>query len=484
MYGHWIEGKMVKGSAQNRIEVKNPATEEVIDTVPSGTLEELDRAVQSAKKAFPQWRKVPGVQKAELLHEIAAKLREQKEDLARILTLEGGKPFRENVDEVTWVAACFDYYAELGRNYMGRVIAPVEPSQLSLVIKEPYGVVACIAPWNYPLLLTSWKVAPALAAGNTVVIKPSSVTPLSTIALHKAFGALPPGVVNIITGSGEKLGMALIRHRDIRMVAFTGSVEAGRKIARTAAEEFKKVHLELGGKDPFVVCEDADLAVATKGVAWAAFLNAGQVCTSTERIYVHKSIAREFTERFVEFTKTLRLGPGMEPTTDIGPMAGESYRKKVEDQIQEAVSQGAALLHGGKRPKKFRKGYFLEPTVLTRVDHTMRIVKEETFGPVAPIMTFKTFDEAIELANDSDYGLGACLYTNDARKVKRFFEEVKAGTIWINDPLSDNDAGPFGGMKSTGGGRELGEEGIEEFRETKHVHWDFEMRAKEWWYPY
>jgi acyl-CoA reductase-like NAD-dependent aldehyde dehydrogenase len=484
MYGHWIDGKMIAGLAENRIEVRNPATEEVIDTVPSGTVEDVELAVSAAKKAFNEWKKRGGVEKAELLHEVAAKLREKREEVAKILTLEGGKPFRENVDEVTWVAACFDYYAEIGRNYMGRVIAPIEPTQLSLVIKEPYGVTACIAPWNYPLLLMSWKVAPALAAGNTVIIKPSSVTPLSTIALHAVFALLPPGTVNIITGGGEKLGGALIKHKDVRMIAFTGSVDAGRKIARMAAEEFKKVHLELGGKDPFVICEDADLDVATRGVAWAAFLNAGQVCTSTERIYVHESIAEEFIQRFVEFTKTLRLGPGIEPTTDIGPMAGDSYRKKVEGQIAEALAAGAVLKHGGKRPAHLPKGYFLEPTILVNVNHSMAIMKEETFGPVAPIMTFRDFDEAIELANDSDYGLGACIYTNDARRVKRFFQDVKAGTIWINDPLSDNDAGPFGGMKSTGGGRELGEEGLEEFRETKHVHWDFEMRAKEWWYPY
>jgi acyl-CoA reductase-like NAD-dependent aldehyde dehydrogenase len=484
MYGHWIAGKLIKGPGEGRIAVTNPATEEVIDTVPSGTLEDVEHAVHSAKTAFVAWKKASGIEKAELLHEVAAKIRDMREDLARVLTLEGGKPFKENIDEVTWVAACFDYYAEIGRNYMGRVIAPVEPTQLSLVIKEPFGVTACITPWNYPLLLMSWKVAPALAAGNTIIIKPSSVTPLSTIALREAFGILPAGTVNIITGGGEKLGGALIRHKDVRMIAFTGSVDAGRKIALMAAGEFKKVHLELGGKDPFVVCEDADLEVASKGVAWAAFLNAGQVCTSTERIYVHQSIADEFIERFVAYTKTLRLGPGIEPTTDIGPMAGDSYRKKVEGQIQDALAAGALLKHGGKRPAHLAKGYFLEPTVLINVNHSMAIMKEETFGPVAPIMTFRTFDEAIELANDSDYGLGACIYTNDAKKVKRFFQDVKAGTIWINDPLTDNDAGPFGGMKSTGGGRELGEEGIEEFRETKHVHWDFEMRAKEWWYPY
>jgi len=484
MHRQWIGGAFVESGSREAIDVVDPATEEVFDSVTRGNVEDVDAAVASAHGAFASWRRTPAARRAELLHEVASTMRRMTGEIARTLTLEGGKPLRENIDEVGWTAACFDYYAELGRHQMGRVIPPIEPSQLAMVIKEPYGVAALIVPWNYPLLLMAWKAAPALAAGNTIVIKPSSVTPLSTLALHEAFSHLPAGVVNIITGSGETLGEALIRHRDVRIIAFTGSVDAGRKIARLACEEFKKVHLELGGKDPFVVCEDADLDVAVKAVAWAAFLNAGQVCTSTERIYVHESISKEFIERFVAFTKSLRLGPGLEPATDIGPMAGGAYRKKVEGQIAEALSMGAVLLHGGKRPAHPAKGYYLEPTVLAGVNHGMQVMREETFGPVAPIMTFRTFDEAVELANDTDYGLGACLFTGDAKKVKRFYEDVKAGTIWINDPLTDNDAGPFGGMKLTGGSRELGEEGLEEFRETKHVHWDFDMTVKDWWYPY
>jgi betaine-aldehyde dehydrogenase len=268
------------------------------------------------------------------------------------------------------------------------------------------------------------------------------------------------------------------------MIAFTGSFATGREIAHLAADRVKRTHLELGGKDAFIVAEDADLDVAVPGVAWAALLNSGQVCTSTERVYVHESIAKRFTDQLVDFVKALRLGPGMEPTTDIGPLIGDRYRSKVEAHVEEARANGAKILTGGRRPAQFERGFFYEPTVLTGVDHSHRIMCEETFGPTIPIMTYRTFDQAIELANDCDYGLGANLYTSDPKKVKQYYEEVKAGTCWVNDPLTDNDAGPFGGMKFSGGSRELGEEGLEAFLETKHVHWDFNQEKKSWWYPY
>jgi betaine-aldehyde dehydrogenase len=480
----WIGGRFVDAASDEVIAVINPATEEVVDTVAAGTAEDARRAIEAANEAFPSWRRVPGVEKAGLLHEVASRLRSKAEELATTLTLEGGKPLIENRDEMGWSAACFDYYAEIGRHCRGRVLPSIEDSQLSLVLKEPYGVVACIVPWNYPILLMTWKVAPALAAGNTVVIKPSSVTPLSTLMFAEIFDALPPGVVNIIAGAGSVVGDELVTSPRTHVVAFTGSTSVGQRIAALAASLVKKVHLELGGKDPFVVCEDADLDVAVPGVAWAALLNAGQVCTSTERVYVQQSIFDEFTTRIAEHVQSLRVGPGMDSTTDIGPMARAPYRAKVEHQVGDAVIRGARVLAGGRRPPELPRGFFYEPTVLVNVEPDMEIMREETFGPVIPIAAYGTFDEAIELANSSAYGLGANLYTHNAIYIKRFYEEVKAGTIWINDPLTDNDAGPFGGMKLSGTGRELGEEGIEEFRETKHVHWDFSMEHKMWWYPY
>jgi len=484
MKQHWIGGEWMGQVNKEPIDIINPATEEVFEQVLDGSREDADAAVVAANKAFEIWHRMTAISRGELLHEMADRLKARTEEIARILTLEGGKPLKENIDEVGWCVACFRYYAEIGRNSRGRIIPSIESTQLSMVLKEPYGVVVCIVPYNYPLLLMAWKVAPALAAGNTVIIKPSSITPLATLALSKCFEALPPGTVNIVTGSGKEIGNRLVSHPDTHVVAFTGSTETGRKIARRCAESFKKITLELGGKDPFVVCEDSDVIVAARAVAWAAFLNAGQVCTSSERIYVQSSVADRFLEALVSFTNTLILGPGIEPSTDIGPLARDHYRRKVEDHIEEARKNGAVVLAGGRRPAGFQKGYYYEPTVLTNVTHSMKVMSEETFGPVAPVMVYDQFDEAIRYAQGTQYGLGAVLFTRDALKAKTFFEEVKAGSIWINDPLTDNDAGPFGGMKMSGLGRELGLEGLEEFVETKHVHWDFMQQEKPWWYPY
>ena len=284
----WINGALRAGASGQTIPVQDPATEEIIDHVPAGNAEDVRAAVDAASAAFREWRRMAAGERAEMLHEVAAKLTAKTEELATLLTREGGKPLVENRDEMSWSAACFRYYAELGRNTRGRVIPSIEPSQLALVLKEPYGVVGTIVPWNYPILLMAWKVAPALAAGNTVVIKPSEMTPLSTLALAEVFDHLPPGVVNIVTGYGKDAGEPLVLDPRVRVIAFTGSLETGRHIARIAADQIKKLHLELGGKDAFIVAEDADLDIAVPGVAWAALLNAGQVCTSTERVYVHE----------------------------------------------------------------------------------------------------------------------------------------------------------------------------------------------------
>lgn len=481
----YISGKVTQGKATEKIDVLNPATEEVIGQAWRGTAEDVDAAVAAAKAAFEGWRKMPANQRAGLMHRAAGRMRENHQLLVESLTLEEGKPLEEHEEEVWWTEETMDYYAELGRHKRGLVLPPGDPAQFNFVLEEPWGVVGCIIPWNYPLLLLAWKLAPALAAGNTVVIKPSEFTPLTTLKLIElAFEEFPPGVVNVVTGYGAETGEPLVMHPDVKMIAFTGSLATGQRIASLAAPMMKKLHLELGGKDPMVIGPDVEIKVATRALAYSALLNAGQVCTSTERVYVHDSLYPQFTEELAEFVSSLRLGNGMDKGTDIGPMLRGHFREKVENQVADAVKAGAKVVVGGERPTEFEKGFFYRPTILVDVNHSMKVMTDETFGPVIPLMPYKDFDEAIRLANDSQYGLGACLMSNDTKLVKRFFEDVQAGSIWINDPLTDNFAGPFGGMKMSGQGRELGEAGFQEFLQVKHVHWDMEAEIKEFWYPY
>ena len=481
----FIDGKFTNGKSTERIPVINPATEETLDEVPRGTIEDVTSAVEAATASFPDWKRATANERAAALHQVATKIRAHHDEFVQLLTKEEGKPIPENEEELWWVEETFDYYAELARHERGRVIPSGDPDQFNFVLKEPYGVVGCIVPWNYPLLLLAWKMAPALATGNTVVIKPSELTPLSTLKLAEvACDHLPPGVVNVVTGYGEEAGEPLVVHPDVPVIAFTGSLAVGQRIATLAGPMLKKLHLELGGKDPMVIAPDVEINTAVSGLAYAALINTGQVCTSTERVYVHESIMGQFSEELADFVSKLRLGNGLDEGTDIGPMIRNKFREKVEGQMKEAVDAGARILTGSRRPSSLNRGFFLEPAVITGVDHSMRLMREETFGPVIPLMAYKDFDEAIRLANDCQYGLGACLMTHDAKLVKRYFEGVKAGTVWINDPLTDNFAGPFGGMKMSGLGRELGQEGLDEYYEVKHVHWDIKGKLKDFWYPY
>lgn len=479
----WINGREIDGQDKPRSAV-NPATEESLGVFAWGTEADADLAVSAAKQAFIDWRRVPAGERAVMLHEIARRLRADSEELARELSLETGRSIRKNRGYVEWSAQCFDYYAELARNYRGRVIPSPEASQLSLVLKVPLGVIASIIPWNYPLLLLVWKLAPALAAGNTVVIKPATYTSWSSLGFKRLFEHLPPGVVNIVTGSGREIGDFLVRHPDIRMIAFTGSTEVGQQIMRQAAEDMKHVHLELGGNDPLIVCADAELESAARAAVWGGFLNAGQVCTSIERVYVERQVYEPFVQRVVELTRDLVVGPGIDPESEVTPMIRPSERQKVINQVAAAIKAGAELHTGGRIPPDKLRGYYYEPTVLTGVNDDMEVMIEETFGPVLPIAAVDSFDEALQRANQSQYGLGATLFSQDARKVKRFFEEIEAGNVWVNDPIIDNLAGPFGGMKRSGIGRELGEEGFEEFFESKHVHWEVNGGVKPWWFPW
>ena len=478
-----IGGELIAGDGPP-LEVENPFTEETIASVGTPSEEQLGAALASAGEAAREWGRAPAVDRGELLREVATRLRARTDELAEVMTMEGGKPLVENSDEVGWTAACLDYYAEIGRDSAGRVIPSIESSQLSLVLKEPLGVIGCIVPWNYPLLLLAWKMAPALAAGNAVVCKPSELTPLSTLMLAPCLDHLPKGVVNLIAGGGE-VGAAIASDPRVDGVAFTGSVETGKKVARACVDRVARINLEMGGKDPFIVCSDvADrIEVAAKGGAWAAFLNSGQVCTSAERFYVMEEVYDAYLDAFVDYTRGLVIGDPMESATDIGPMVSSRQRQKVMDQVEAAVGAGAEVVVGGDSGGRDR-GHFYAPAVITGAPAETDLLREETFGPVAPLVPVKSLDQAIELANSTPYGLGANIYTQDFKTILRCMREVKAGTVWFNDPLTDNDAGPFGGFKQSGLGRELGREGLEAFQETKHVHIESEVEPKEWWYPY
>src|ERR671915_2151839 len=432
-----IRGELVEGAGAP-LAVENPATEETVADLRGPSPEQLDAAIAAAREAARGWASTPAVERAELLHEVATRMRAMTDELARTMTLEGGKPLIENSDEVGWTAAAFDYYAEMGRNFAGRVIPSIEATQLALVVKEPLGVWGCIVPWNYPLLLLAWKLAPALAADER-----------------------------------------------IDGVAFTGSVATGKKVAAACAQRVARMNLEMGGKDPFIVCADvaADVSVAARGGAWAAYLNAGQVCTSAERFYVAREVYDDFLDAFVSHARELRVGDPLDPATDVGPMVSAAQRGKVEAQVEGAVAAGAELVVGGDRAGKPR-GHYFAPAVVTGAPASTDLLREETFGPVAPIVPVGSLDEAIELANSTPYGLGANVYTRDLETAVRCLREIRAGTVWINDPLTDNDAGPFGGFKQSGFGRELGQEGLEAFQETKHVHIETKIAPKEWWYPY
>jgi acyl-CoA reductase-like NAD-dependent aldehyde dehydrogenase len=478
-----INGEQTAGNG-TPLEVENPYTEELVASVGTADPGQLDAAFAAAREAAREWARTPAVDRGEMLREVATRLRARTDELAEVMTREGGKPLVENSDEVSWTAACFDYYAEIGRDSAGRVIPSIESSQLSLVLKEPLGVIGCIVPWNYPLLLLAWKMAPALAAGNTLVCKPSEITPLSTLMLGPCLDHLPAGVVNIVAG-GPEVGAAIASEPRVDGVAFTGSVGTGKKVAQACVDRMARVNLEMGGKDPFIVCSDvADrIDVAAKGGAWAAFLNSGQVCTSAERFYVMEDVYDDYLNAFVDYTKSLVIGDPMKSETDIGPMVSANQRGKVAAQVEAAVGSGAEVVVGGDSGGQDR-GHFFAPAVVTGVAAETDLLREETFGPVAPLVPVKNLDEAIELANSTPYGLGANIYTEDFKTILRCMREVKAGTVWFNDPLTDNDAGPFGGFKQSGLGRELGREGLEAFQETKHVHIESEVAPKEWWYPY
>ncbi len=476
-----IGGRWRRAHAGAAREIREPATGRLVGVAADCDAVDVDRAVQAARAAQPAWGKRPGLEKAVLMRQVGERIRHLGKDLATLMARETGKPLIEAMDCIEWVAGIWEYYAEVGRASRGNSIPPVAPHQLNFTVKEPYGVVGAIVPFNFPLLLMAWKVAPAVAAGNAVVAKPPHQNPLSNLMMARAYELLPPGVVNVVTGDGPGAGEALLQHPGVDLIAFTGSTAVGRHVAAEAGRQLKKVNLELGGIDPFIVFADADLDVAVRAVAWARLLNAGQVCTSSKRIYLERPIAAEFTRRLVEYVRTLKVGDPLRGDTDVGPLIEAAAVKKVAGQVRRAVREGARVLLGGKPMKG--PGHFFQPTILGGVRHGGLPTTEEIFGPVISLIEARDAEEAIRMANDSNYGLGATVYTRSLRTALHAMENIRAGTFWVNDPLTDNDAGPFGGSRWSGVGRELGEEGLDAFREPKHVHIDWEQEVKPFWFP-
>lgn len=461
-------------------DVIEPSTGEVFVSWRDSAPSQVDQAVQAARCAFPRWRDSTQDTRSSALRAIASGLDERRDQIADALTHETGRARSRNGLYVDMAASLFRQYAELARLDGGRIAPSNDPGQLSLVKRVPFGVVAALIPFNYPLLLLAFKVAPALAAGNTIVVKPAPDTPLSLQVLAEVFAEhLPVGVLNTARG-GAEVGSALVAHPEVDLVAFTGSTAVGHRIAASCAETGTATHLELGGKDPAIVFSDTDVELAAEAVVWASFLNAGQVCTSTERVYVHRSRYDRFLERAVRITEKLRVGDPFDEATQVGPMRSEGGRRKVLDQIRRATGAGAEVLIGGEALD--RPGFFLSPAIVTGVDHTMELMTEETFGPVMPVMAFDDDDEAFALAADTPYGLGASIYTESSQRVERAYRELQVGTVWVNDPVVDNLAAPFGGMGASGNARELGPEALDSFTRPRHVHWNLGLERKQWWF--
>ncbi len=477
---NYINGSWVKSSGKLR-EIINPATEEVIGQYAETTKDEVDLAVKNANRAQREWWAMSALDRANALHKVAVRMIENSPVTGETLTREMGKPFRESNWEGGAAASAFRYYAEIARSEQGRIAGPAIAGQLQMVIKEPLGTVVSIVPYNFPMLLAGWQSAAALAAGNAVIIKPSELTSMTISLWMSAFDHLPTGLVQVVTG-GAETGENLVAHPETHAIAFTGSVPAAQAVAKNAAHRFKPTLIEASGNDAFIVMPSADIETAARGATFAAFLNCGQVCTSAERFYVHEDIYEEFVATLSHLARELRLGSGLEKV-DIGPMASKRELERFEKVVNRALEQGAELICGGKRPTQVKRGWFYEPTVL-KVSPEMDVMHGECFGPLAPVAKVKNLDEAIKLTNDSELGLGANIYTNDLEEAFRAVNEIETGIVWVNTPLNDNDAVPFGGRKFTGSGRELGTEGLDQFRRSKMVMIAPKAEADPEWFPY
>jgi acyl-CoA reductase-like NAD-dependent aldehyde dehydrogenase len=439
----------------------------------------LDR-VNAAQKG---WGATDQKTRATALHNVANRIEQgDMSEIARLMTLETGKPYPESIGEIANIPAIFRYYAELARQDNGRIAGPMQPGSFQYMTYEPVGVSVHIVPYNFPLILGCWTMAASLAAGNGVVLKASPAGTLCAMAFMEVFSALPSDLIACIPGDG-KVGEHLVSSKLTHAVAFTGSVPTGRAVAQAAASRMKPAVIEAGGNDACIISAHADIPIAAAGVITAAFLQSGQVCTSTERIYVHSDVHDAFVEALINRARQLRIGHGL-GIAEIGPMVSETARARVIALVEDAVSKGAVIALGGTIPKTRPSGWYFEPTILTEVTDDMDVLHHEVFGPVVSIVRVSSFDEAIRRANSSEFGLGACLFTTDLEEAFRGVNELQAGMVWVNNPLVDNDALPFGGIKASGLGRALGPEGLYAFRRAKMAVIDPAAREADWWYPY
>ncbi|WIY61650.1 NAD-dependent succinate-semialdehyde dehydrogenase [Bacillus arachidis] len=461
--GEWIQ-------LQEQIEINNPATQEIFATVPKGGVTEAKQAVDAAHEAFKSWSKLTAADRAQKLKKWFTLIDENKEEIAVIMTKEQGKPFAEALGEVNYANSFVEWYAEEGKRVYGDMIPASHPNKRILVTKQPVGVIAAITPWNFPAAMITRKVAPALAAGCTAVVKPASQTPLTALKLaelaHEA--DIPKGVLNIVTGSAKAIADTWMEDGRVRKVSFTGSTEIGKELMSGAAKTMKKVSLELGGHAPFIVMSDADLDKAVEAVIGSKFRNAGQTCICTNRVFVQEGVYAEFAEKFQKAVGQLKVGDGFGEGTTVGPLIDANAVEKVQEHIEDAIKKGGEILYGGQTLTELN-GHFIEPTVIGGANDTMLCMTEETFGPVAPVAKFETVEEVIERANNTPYGLAAYVFTKDISQAFQISEALEYGIIGLNDGLPSVAQAPFGGFKESGIGREGGYFGIEEYLEIKYI---------------
>jgi len=465
----YIDGKWLDADSRNTIAVHNPATGAELGTVPRMGAAEARRAIEAAERAWPAWRAKTAKERAAILRKWFDLMMANQEDLAQIMTAEQGKPLTESRGEIAYGASFIEWFAEEGKRAYGDTIPSPWPDKRIVVMKQPVGVCALITPWNFPNAMITRKAGPALAAGCTVIIKPAGQTPYSALALAELGerAGIPKGVLNILTGDSKAIGNELCANPIVRKLSFTGSTETGRVLMRQCADTIKKLSLELGGNAPFIVFDDADLDAAVDGALASKYRNAGQTCVCANRIYVQDGVYDSFARKLTDKVKGFKVGPGTEPGVVIGPLIDENGVKKAEAHVQDAVSKGAKVILGGHRHP--RGGLFFEPTVLADVTPAMVVSREETFGPVAPLIRFTTEDEVIELANDTEFGLAGYFYSRDIGRIFRVAEKMETGIVGANAGIISTEVAPFGGVKQSGLGREGSKYGLEEFLEVKYV---------------